>query len=155
MAVIWCCVLTIQLSGRLPFTSQENKMSFHRNKPVKQEARQAERLTCTLHPGGGTALWASCWSGWCSLCCRCSRCCARWCPRPCTPPTRTHNTKRGLSVRDTFKNNNNTLLPSIGFWWRNCRLLIWLHFLYFYVLKQLENDDRCRERVLKSGQIQF
>lgn len=63
---------------------------------------RAATLTCTLRPAGGTALWASCWSGWCNLCCRCSQCYASWSPLPCILPVRTHNTPQ-LSVGTTRK----------------------------------------------------
>lgn len=64
-------VLTCELSACLPilpqapdylFVTRENEKSFQRNELVKTGTSQTGngKLTCTPHPVGGTALWASC-----------------------------------------------------------------------------------------------
>lgn len=81
-----------------------------------KELNQGERLTCTPRPVGGTSLWASCWSGWCSLCCRCTRCCASWCPLTCTPPGDTqhrHTAQHQSHLQSHLQSHRDTFSDSI------------------------------------------
>lgn len=73
-----------------------HKKKHWRSKDIVVE--QAQRLTCTLHPVGGTAPWASCWSGWGSLYCQCSQYFASWCPLPYILPVETPNPNSSVLV---------------------------------------------------------
>lgn len=70
------------------------------------------RLTWTLHPADGTALWAFCWSGWCIRCYRCSRCFSSWFPLLCIPPAGANNrfwSNFGLNVQKSVSSDRKSL----------------------------------------------